>query len=339
MLEKPNLSEEKIITSLRQGFGIRAIGVEFLPLGNDSSAWAYQVRTERGETCFLKVKKDIENPLSLHIPRFLKEQGLEQAIAPYPTKTQGLRQAVGDYFLFLYPFVKGTDGMEIGLSNDQWIEYGAILKNLHAAQLPFELKEQIPKETFTLKWLGVIRKIQARLKEGSFADPAEQALAAFWHKKEDLIERIIDRAEELGRILQKQPLEFVLCHADIHTANLLITPDQKMFVVDWDETILAPRERDLMFIAGNSIGGEPVLHDQESLFFQGYGKIEINWTALAYYRYEWVVQDMGDYGERVFLMDDLGEITKQDALEGFISLFQPGDVVEVAFRSEENLIQ
>jgi hypothetical protein len=165
-----------------------------------------------------------------------------------------------------------------------------------------------------------LQKIQARLKKGVFTDRFEKELATFWHEKEKAIRQIVQQAEDLGRSLQKQPLEFVLCHADIHTANILITPGQKMCVLDWDETIFAPKERDLMFVLG--------IPEQERLFFQGYGDVNINWPVIAYYRYEWVVQEVADYGERVFLMDDLGETTKEDAVERFIKLFLPGDVVE-----------
>ena len=61
--------------------------------------------------------------------------------------------------------------------------------------------------------------------------------------------------------------------------------------------------------------------------------VKIYQLALAYYRYEWCVQEIGDFGKRVFLTKDLGESTKQDAVEGFIQLFSQGDVVEAAFRT------
>ena len=149
---------------------------------------------------------------------------------------------------------------------------------------------------------------------------------------------MVRRTQELAQILQTQSFEYVLCHADIHSANLLITPDQKMFVVDWDETILAPLERDLMFMIESPIAIYPPVQPwQETLFFQGYGKTEINWTALAYYRYEWAVQDMGDFVARVFLMDDVGEITQRHALKLFMGLFRPGDEIDTAIQSEGKL--
>ena len=69
------------------------------------------------------------------------------------------------------------------------------------------------------------------------------------------------------------------------------------------------------------------------MFFAGYGNVEINPLALAYYRYEWCVQEIGDFGNRVFLTRDIGESTKQEAVEGFIELFSKGDVIDAAFNT------
>ena len=69
------------------------------------------------------------------------------------------------------------------------------------------------------------------------------------------------------------------------------------------------------------------------MFFQGYGDVEINKLVLAYYRYEWCVQEIGDFGTRIFSTHNTGDRTKQDALEGFRTLFVPGDVVDAALNT------
>ena len=186
----------------------------------------------------------------------------------------------------------------------------------------------------------MVRAIDDGIACGQFSSAIEQELAAFWMARRAEIHHVLARADELGRRLQNRLSTFTLCHADIHTANLLIDSQGRLFVVDWDETLLAPKERDLMFIVGGAVGGELINARQEALFFAdvGYGATEIDPFALAYYRYEWVVQEMGDYGERVFLANDVGDETKCDAVLGFQQLFQPGDVVEVAYASEKNLL-
>ena len=49
--------------------------------------------------------------------------------------------------------------------------------------------------------------------------------------------------------------DFIVCHFDIHAGNILIDDDGSLYIVDWDDPILAPKERDLMYIGGGLLGG------------------------------------------------------------------------------------
>ena len=73
----------------------------------------------------------------------------------------------------------------------------------------------------------------------------------------------------------------MLCHADIHGGNVLIDADGSIYIVDWDDPIMAPKERDLMFIGGGvaNVWNNP--HEEE-VFYKGYGKTEMNMPILAY---------------------------------------------------------
>jgi spectinomycin phosphotransferase len=82
--------------------------------------------------------------------------------------------------------------------------------------------------------------------------------------------------------------------------------------------------------------GSGVTGQQRARFFDGYGQATTDPAALAYYRWEWVVQELADYGGRV-VDDRLGEATRRHALEEFRRLFAPGDVVEVARRVDQDL--
>jgi hypothetical protein len=65
--------------------------------------------------------------------------------------------------------------------------------------------------------------------------------------------------------------------------------------------------------------------------------VDINPLALAYYRYEWCVQEIGDFGQRVFMANIAGKSIRQSALEGFKKLFSHGDVVEAALHTPYEL--
>jgi spectinomycin phosphotransferase len=338
LLERPNLQEDKIQACLEKSYGLVVSSIQFLRVGNDSSAWAFRVDTTGGSPFFLKVKKGLVDPPGVLIPSYLHSQGIKQVVAAVPTLERCYWQPLEGYNLILYPFIEGKMGMEIGLTDEQWIEYGRILRMLHAMILQDNLASLLVKEAFIPKWSRIVREIQRRIEIKQFSDPYQRELAAFLSSKQEEIKMITLRAEELGAVLQKRSLHNVLCHADIHTANLLITKDQEMFVVDWDGVLLAPKERDLMFVVEAAVGGFSVRLKEENLFFEGYGKTGIDPLALAYYRYEWVVQDIGDYGERVFLMQELGDETKEASVLGLMSMFQPGDVVESAYRTDDQFL-
>jgi len=114
-------------------------------------------------------------------------------------------------------------------------------------------------------------------------------------------------------VLQLQTKAYVICHADLHPGNLLRDRAGNVFVVDWDDVMLAPRERDFIFV------GEPAHASSRygSPFFQGYGQTEIDWTLLTYYRYERVIQDLIEDAGQVIFRDDLSEEARAEAARAF----------------------
>jgi spectinomycin phosphotransferase len=145
---------------------------------------------------------------------------------------------------------------------------------------------------------------------------------------------LIQRAERYAHRLQNQALEFVLCHADAHAGNLLIAEDGTLYIVDWDAPILAPKERDLMFIGGAQGFLSVTPQEEETLFYRGYGPAQIDPVALAYYRYERILQDIAAFGEQLLLTGEGGEDREQSY--GYLaSNFLPGNTIEIAYSSDK----
>jgi spectinomycin phosphotransferase len=113
----------------------------------------------------------------------------------------------------------------------------------------------------------------------------------------------------------------------------IVDSGQRLWIADWDDAILAPRERDLMFVIRGIIHGLVKPGDTDS-FLQGYGQTTIDQGLLAYYRYAWAVQDIAACAEEILLLPARGEDTRRAALDSFRSLFEPGNIVDLAFASE-----
>ena len=332
MIEKPDISDERISSALLETFSLSVANIEFLPLGLDSSAWTYRVDAEN-ESYFLKLRKAIPNPAGILIPRFLKEQGIKQVMAPLSTKNGEARASADDFFFILYPFITGERVMDVGMSDAHWVEFGSVLKQLHTTKPTPELLRQIKRETFVPKQLEFDKELHAQVKTCVYDDLFQKELAAFWLENYGTISTILERTEALAKRMQATNLEFVLCHADIHTANLLLSDDDKIYIVDWDETMLASKERDLLFVMG-SIFNDTSDGRWEQLFFEGYGETEVDPLALTYYRYDWCVEDIGAFSERIFDMENTGEATKRDSLWWFKHLFAEGNSVETTLAAE-----
>jgi spectinomycin phosphotransferase len=285
---------------------------------------------------FVKVRTGVTNEAGLLVPRFLRDQGIARVVAPLPTATGALWASVGDYALILYPFVAGVTGMERGMSDGQWIDYGALLRQVHDPDPAPDVARLLGRESFTPAGAGPVRRIDAHVGARRFDDPAAGALAEFWRARRGDILTLLERAEDLGRRLAEAAPALVLCHADIHTGNVLLDAEGRVWIVDWDETILAPRERDLMFVVGG-ISSKLVGPREEALFFRGYGATAIDPLALTYYRYAWAVGDIGAFGEEVFFRPELGPATRRAAADLFMGLFRPGEIVALAFASDDKV--
>jgi len=331
MLEKPNIPDERIISALQENYSFPVTGVEFLFLGLDSSVWTYRVDAEH-TAFFLKLRKEISNPAGILIPRFLKVQGIQQVMAPLSTKDGEAWACADDFFFILYPFTKGERVMDVGMSDAHWVELGSVLKHLHSMKPTPELLRQIKREMFIPKQLEYAKGLHAQVKTRKYDDPFQKELAAFWLDNYKTISIILERTEALSKRMQDTKLEFVLCHADIHTANLLLSDDDKIYIVDWDETMLAPKERDLLFVIG-SIFNDNSGGRWERLFFEGYGGTDVNPLALAYYRFDWCVEDIGAFAEDVFGRENAGKETKANSIGWFKYLFEQGNSVELALGS------
>ncbi len=328
---KPDLADDIIAAQLEIHYKIAPRSLEFLPIGNDARAWAYRVASERGDY-FLKLRQGPLNLASLAVPRYLQSNGIPNAVAPILNNSGQLFSPCAGFALILFPFIEGESAWEMPLTADQWRCWGEIMRAIHKAEISAQLAALAPREVFAVKWLDELEQVEAALATGDYHGEYAEALAALWRQHAHEVETARRRYLSLGAQLAARSPQFLLCHADIHTANIIIDGAGMIHIVDWDETIIAPKERDLMFFIGD---GRP--SQTAESFLEGYGPCEIDRLGLAYYKYDWVIQELADYGGRLLLSPDLDPTELAFALDEFKDLFAPGDVVERAHRAYADL--
>jgi spectinomycin phosphotransferase len=324
-----HISNETIRACLRQHYALGDFELLFMPLGEDTLAWAYRVEPASGAPQFLKLRRGQFNQPSLDVPFFLHKLGVDTAVAPLPNDAGALWTPFGEDVLVLYPFVEGRMGASGGLSDAQWVALGQATRRMHDAPLPPGLMTTLRRERFVPDYREPLHEVTQLVAADALTDDLGRELAQFWRAHTEQIESLVARAGSLGESLRARELPHVLCHADLHTYNVLAGDGGRLWIVDWDEVTFAPRERDLMFVIGG-ISAKLVTPQTEALFFEGYGPYTLNRDALAYYHTAWAVQDIGSYAERVVLMPELTEAARRDALDILVSLFAPGEIVEIA---------
>lgn len=149
---------------------------------------------------------------------------------------------------------------------------------------------------------------------------------------QELRNRILDQK---NKSCKRQDVRPDLNFSDIRGGNVLIDESGSIFIVAWADPIMAPKERDLMFIGGGvaNIWNNP---REEEFFYKGYGKTAIDRLIQAYYRHERIVEDIADYGQALILKT-AGREDRLEMYKQFIDMYEPNGVVDIAFKTGEGL--
>lgn len=333
MDETHQLPVERIIKHLITDYGIAVISLSHLAWGADRDASVYKAYAEGGRSYFVKLKKGHQQDLSVAVLSLLQKSGIQQIIPPVQTIDKKSIQYIGDFTILVYPFVEGKNGFYCDLSGEQWMTLGNVLRQVHELDVPSTLKGQMRREVYSSKWQQAARALYTDSDADQTGDLFALKFQKFMRDYRETIHQLIDRAEQLSQKVRQRSVQFVLCHSDIHAGNVLIDENRAIYIVDWDAPILAPKERDLMFIGAGvaNVWNDP---QEEKLFYRGYGKSEIDWEIIAYYRYERIVEDIAIYGQE-FLSRTARDEEKREMYQQFLAMFEPRGVVDRAFKTEE----
>ncbi len=338
MIEKQSLSDQVIISCLNANYGIETTVLTCLPLGADMNASVYKAQTHDQKSYFVKLKRGHIHDIGIEIVKLLHDAGIKEIIPPVKTILGGSTQQIEDFTLIVYPFVNGQDGFSANLTDNQWVKLGHALRQVHEIDVPLSIQNRVRREVYSPKWREAVRSFYAHIEAEPAGDEVALNLLQFMKSNILAIRRLVDRAEQLGQKLQEQSEQshkLVLCHSDIHGGNVLLTGNDNIYIVDWDDPIMAPKERDLMFIGGGiaNVWNKP---DEEKLFYKGYGATVVNSTILAYYRHERILEDIAEYCHALLLTTSGGE-DRSGMYKQFIGMFEPNGVVDIAFKTDEHL--
>lgn len=327
MLKKP-IQDQQLIELLNVHYGIDIHVAQLIPGGADMHAFGYKADSE-SNSYFVKLKYGYHNEINLSIIRLLHDSGIKEIIFPIHTLEAKLFQQLDHFKIIVYPFIHAPNGFTQNLTEKQWKQFGKVLRQIHETSVPTSIQQQLRKETYSTQWREMVRSFYSKIEFDNSDDKIAADFKSFFNQNIDSIHQLVDSSEELSKKIQPDLDKYVLCHSDIHAGNVLVVNEESIYIIDWDEPMLAPQERDLMFIGGG-VGNVWNKPHEIDYFYEGYGKANVDKTILSYYRHERIVEDIAVYGQDL-LSRDQNDQSRLESFKHFKSMFDPNDVVEIAF--------
>jgi spectinomycin phosphotransferase len=243
---------------------------------------------------------------------YLAGVGVRGVPAPLRTTTGGLWSDREGRRLSLSPWITGARAAETGLTTAQWASYGALLADVHSKEPPARLRELLPPlNPINARMPALTRELDQRLITQEPSDDLEAELAKTWRANQETITGLLELSSRTP-----SPGPRVICHADPHLGNVLVTPDQ-VHLIDWDDAVLAPIEQDLLFMLGGIGSLGPTTKADETAFFTGYGPAALDETRLTYYRAARALEDVAQWAEQAITGPDRENCL--DILQGVLS--------------------
>ncbi len=331
---------DRLRASVRADFGIELTSIDRTGYGADVAAELWRAAAADGTRYAVKLS-GAGSSAAVVVPSHLAERGVAGVVAPERTRDGRLWSEQDGRRLTVVPWVSDHRALTDGMTAAQWRAYGALLARVHATGLTGPLvtlpREEHTHDRLVARTRTLDRRLRALLDEGADEDRGTDELARTmareWYAAAELIDALLARADALGRVLRDRPASTVLCHADAHLGNLLLGPGDQLWLIDWDDAVLAAPERDLIFAIGGVIDARPVTAEQESWFFDGYGPVRVDADRLAYYRLVRTLDDLVYSTVQVIEVSQFSEAHRADELSLLRAMLSSTGLVRRALAS------
>ena len=283
-----------LIGFLADGWGFNVDSADYAAVGAGSYHWV--VRDRKGTRAFVTVDELDRKPWlkdkresvfdglrrAFDTAAVLRDGGLEFVVAPIRTNSGETVRRVGErHTIALFPFVDGQVGR---FGHYDTVERTAVVKILA------ELHQATPVVASVAGSTGVElpgrRQVEAALHElnqtwlgGPFSEPARQALADHASDVADLLAL----ADRLAADVAGHGSEWVITHGEPHASNVMQI-GESYALVDWDTVALAPPERDLWMVVGDT-------GDVATIYTDATGH-QVDQVAVDFFRLTWDLKDL-----------------------------------------------
>ena len=300
MLIEPNdLDRAELNAVLERHWGLLDPKLDYLPVGFGSHHWralglcgkrrfvtvddleaGFQAGPDT-DSAFAALDRAFRTAAALR-----EKAGLDFVVSPLLDNDGAIvRRLSNRYAVTLSLFIEGeSSAFGPYESPDDRRRMGGVLGRLHAATelVPLDLPRT---EDFALPsrdaLLEALDDLDRPWETGPLAEPARQLLRG--HVRS--LEARLQQYDELSTHVRGASGSWVITHGEPHRANVIRDPQGGVHLVDWDTTLIAPRERDLQMVLDEHLTGW-----EEYVAVTGH--VSLNQEAIQLYRSWWDLADI-----------------------------------------------
>ena len=303
---RPFIHESVVLEAIRQAYGLPVEHITFLTTGWVS--YCYRVETAAGESYLLKLydesapaplvagSRDFYLPLTYQL---CTRKLLSQIACPVPARDGRFSVRAGPYPLILFHFIEGEPVGFGNITDEILVKLAGLVGRLHTSTRDLDLANPLV-EGFEIAFEHVLPaglEALANLCPSARADQRGFQDLLLPRRRE--IRGYLDCLKRLQGIMQTRIREMVVCHTDLHGGNLLVDSGGNLYILDWENALLAPPEQDLFFFAGQDTSWDLFWPNYEREF----GPARLDVDTLGFYYYRRGLEDLAEWIQRLLYAD------------------------------------
>jgi hypothetical protein len=209
----------------------------------------------------------------------LANLGIDNVTIINPDKFNKLSIVLGDSVCMLFDRIDAKWVSPKDLNNEQYLK---VLNSLIRIQSFTKDIKSLPVENFEFKKHIDIKNLLEKFESGIVLDEKTNLLKTEIQPHVNFIKNQISSFEKILSVVETESkkCQWVITHGD-YPGNVLVK-DQKIFIIDWDELMLAPKERDAILVWGKYL--DYLMQNKE-----------VNSAVFGFYTFQRFFDDMHDF--------------------------------------------
>ena len=301
MRTEPDISREALAALLLREYGVEAVRFTFIPKGFGSHLYAAHLAD--GGRFFVKMVRPDPAPMVASDPAFylpltwnLYHKGLYRNLS-YPLRTRS-----GEFVsrfagrpLVLFPFIEGETLEDDNLWTDAlFATLGHAVGTIHRSTPEIGVEQPFV-EDYEVRFRPLLLDAIPELRDtGGEESAGRRALRDALLPHEAEMRAHLDRLAELQARVREIAPAMVVCHTDIHGGNMMLDPEGELYILDWENAMIAPPEHDLFAFVE-----DPRFSSFLSAYERAYRRVAFSAEVFGFYFYRRNLEDLADWVQRI----------------------------------------